>query len=363
MKTLAKVTKIIVINVVVLAAIIALLEGGASLLFVANEVRNTPARAEQSYSKYDETLGWVSQPNVNMPDLYGPGVFLRTNAQAFRSDHDIAPAVPAGKTRVICSGDSFTLGFGVDNDHTWCQRLTALDARLETVNLGQGGYGLDQAYLWYMRAGKSLDHQVHLVAFITDDFFRMRTDRFLGYGKPLLDVRNDSIVVTNRPVPKTPWITRFLAVKGHAIGNLNVVRLFYRVFRRDAGTEPGATTPSRNEGPGRIAVRIFEDLARVNREKKSQLVLVFLPGPGDYRSNDATTAWRGFVKAEAERLGVPYVDVVEAIRKVPPTEVNDLFAPNLHYSVKGNEFVATTLRRALESVLAGSGSAPARANR
>jgi hypothetical protein len=232
MKTVWKVAKIVLINVVILIALFALLEGGASLLFVANEVRLTPARAEQSYSKYDEMLGWVSQPNVNLPNLYGQGVYLGTNAQAFRNDRDISRAVPAGKTRIICSGDSFTLGFGVNNDQTWCQRLAALDRRLETVNMGQGGYGLDQAYLWYLRAGLPLDHQVHLLAFITDDFLRMRSDRFLGYGKPVLDIRNDSVVVTNRPVPRTPWMSRFLAVKGHAIGNLNIVRLFQRVFSR-----------------------------------------------------------------------------------------------------------------------------------
>ena len=348
MSTLAKVARIVLINGGILVALLALLEGGASLLLVANEVRLTRAHAEQSYSSYDETLGWVALPNVNLPDLYGKGIYLRTNAQGFRNDHEITPAVPAGKVRAICSGDSFTLGFGVNNDQAWCQRLAALDTRLETVNMGQGGYGVDQAYLWYLRAGRPLEHQVHLFAFITDDFLRMRSDRFLGYGKPLLDVRNDSIVVTNRPVPRTTWVTLFLAVKGDAIGNLNIVRLVQRVFRRDAVLQGGGVMPSRDQGLGRIAARVFEHLARVNREKHSQLVLVYLPGTGDYRSNDATTAWRGFVRAEAERLGIPFVDLVEAIRKLPPTEVDDLFAPHQHFSVAGNEFAARTLSKALE---------------
>ena len=51
--------------------------------------------------------------------------------------------MPPGKTRIICSGDSFTLGFGVDNEHTWPQQLAARNANLETVNMGQGGYGAD----------------------------------------------------------------------------------------------------------------------------------------------------------------------------------------------------------------------------
>src|SRR5262245_61369217 len=188
MKAVWKGAKILLINVVVLLALFALLEGAASLLFIANQIRRTPA-AEASYSRYDETLGWVSQPNVTRPDMYGPGVYLRTNSEGFRNDRDFARAVPPGKTRIICSGDSFTLGFGVNNDQAWCQRIAAINPQFETVNLGQGGYGFDQAYLLYMRAGRELDHQVHLFAFITDDFKRMQSDQFLGYGKPVLGIR------------------------------------------------------------------------------------------------------------------------------------------------------------------------------
>ena len=92
MKVMWKVVKILVINVALLVALFALLEGGASLLFIANQIRLTPS-AEASYSRYDETLGWVSRPNVMLPDMYGPGVYLRTNSQGFRNDRDFARAV------------------------------------------------------------------------------------------------------------------------------------------------------------------------------------------------------------------------------------------------------------------------------
>ena len=346
MTTFPKAAKVILINVVVLALLLALAEGGASLLFIANQVLRTPGVSERSHSTYDETIGWVSVPNVHLPDLYGRGVYLRTNAQGFRNDRDFSREVPPGKTRVVCSGDSFTLGFGVSNDQTWCQRLAALDPRLETVNMGQGGYGLDQAYLWYRRAGVALDHNVHLFAFITDDFLRMQTDRFLGYGKPLLGLQGDSIVVRNRPVPRTSSFTRWRASQGHAIGNLNIVRLVQRVLGRD---EP-ATTDSAGQRPDEtraIVARMFEHLARINREKGSRLVLVYLPGPGDYRRNDLTTSWRVFVQREAERQRIAFVDVVAALRRVPPEDVNDLFAPNSHYSVAGNAFVAREVGKLL----------------
>src|SRR5439155_1903766 len=111
-------------------------------------------------------------------------------------------AVPDGKVRIICSGDSFTLGFGVDNTHSWCELLSSLEPRLETVNMGQGGYGVDQAYLWYKRDAAKIGHQAQLLAFVTDDFYRMQSSSFSGYGKPVLEVEDGRLVVKNAPVPR-----------------------------------------------------------------------------------------------------------------------------------------------------------------
>lgn len=348
MIALWKAARIVLINIVVLVLLLALAEGGASLLYVVNEIRHTGGRAEQYHTTYDATLGWINRPNVRLPDFYGPGAYMRTNSLGFRNDRDFTPTVAPGMTRIICSGDSFTLGFGVANDQTWCQRLAALDPRLETVNMGQGGYGADQAYLWYMRDGVRLQHHLHLFAFITDDFIRMQSDRFVGYGKPVLGFRNDSLVVRNQPVPRTSSFTRWLAIQQtHALRNLNSLRLVREVFHLDgdrAAANDSATTR-------RVVSRVFEELARANREKGSRLVLVYLPTAPDYRINEGTASWRRFVQAEASRQGILFVDVVEAMRRVPPTEVDRLFAPNTHYSPAGNEFVAQTLYRALAPVL------------
>src|SRR5207237_1214574 len=119
---------------------------------------------EQMHTTYDAELGWAHRRSVSVPDLYGSGVFLKTNSQGFRGDHEIAAEEPKDRVRVICSGDSFTLGYGVDDDHAWCAQLMAMDSRLETVNMGQGGYGVDQAYLWYVRDGRALEHTVQIFA-------------------------------------------------------------------------------------------------------------------------------------------------------------------------------------------------------
>src|ERR1051326_2238132 len=211
-RRLAEVGSLIVLGVV---GGFCALEGVASLIVFAGTAvtYRPPSFNEQMHTTYDPDLGWAHPRNVFVPNLYGPGVFLRTNGQGFRGDHDVTPEEPKDRARVICSGDSFTLGYGVDDDHAWCARLAAIDRRLETVNMGQGGYGLDQSYLWYARDGQSLAHSVHVFALITDDFIRMERPRFLSFAKPELAVEDGKLVAKNVPVPKRlfPFFPKIVA--------------------------------------------------------------------------------------------------------------------------------------------------------
>jgi len=101
---------VLVGNVLVLALILILTEGLASYILAARAMMGVSALAERKHTKYDPDLGWVNKPNVYLPDMYGPGVYLQTNSQGFRNNNAIDIAVPSGKFRLICSGDSFTLG-------------------------------------------------------------------------------------------------------------------------------------------------------------------------------------------------------------------------------------------------------------
>jgi hypothetical protein len=355
MKRARRVALVALGNLIVIGLLFALLEGAASVLFVAHEIVSTPAVPEHRHAEHDELLGWVNLPDVELPDFYGPGVGVRTNGQRFRNERDFPAEVAEGTIRIVCSGDSFTFGYGVGNDDAWCQRLVALDTRLETVNMGLGGYGVDQAWLWYRRDGVRLDHDVQLFAFLTDDFRRMRSDRFMGYGKPLLAVQGDSLVVANRPVPETSWLARRRALHGPTLRRLAVVRLARRLLRLDDAPDASARD-HRAETLHEIVPLVFADLQRLNEAKDSRLVLVYLPGAWDYQGSAETEAWRRFVREEATRQGIPYIDLVEEIRRVPPTEVELLFAPNAHFSVRGNDWAARALYSGLAPLLGAPGS-------
>lgn len=340
--------KRIVFLILLLAASFCGIEGVSSVILVVSDlVSPSQVVAERIHTRYDPEIGWINIPGLFIRDMYGPGISLRTSAQAFRNDVEFPREVAAGRVRAICSGDSFTFGYGVANADTWCQRLTTLDGRLEVVNMAQGGYGIDQAYLWYLRDGARLDHQVHLFAFITLDFARAAQSSFLGYGKPMLAVENGRLVTKNVPVPVSPGPIGS-AGGGGGVGGLRSLQLMAAMVRR-VRPRSGATVMS--AGLTGLALKVFEALHEANARGGSALVLVYLPVRDDY-DRDSSGPWRAWLSAEARKRGLTLVDLVEPFRQLPRGGVDALFIPRGaidyayaagHYSVKGNEYIARQL--------------------
>ncbi len=323
---------------------------GASLLGGAPEVV-----AERRHTRYDAELGWVNVPGFHDPDFYGPGRAISINARGFRGEAEVAPTPAPGAVRIVCSGDSFTLGYGVSDADTWCARLARTLPSAEPVNMGQGGYGIGQSYLWYRRDGLGLRPRVHLFAFITADFGRMLSESFLGYGKPVLRVRDGKLVTENVPVPRGSYRVPWLVAHREAFASLRSVTLVRRLLGRDEAPLPGDPT----ELP-LVASSIFAELARLNREQGTALLLVYLPMRGEASgARDARIA--RFVRNAARNHGLPLVDLVEEAGRLPPEERRALFlepgevpypGASGHLSAAGNRWVAERLAGPVRDALA-----------
>jgi lysophospholipase L1-like esterase len=335
---------LLAVNIFITLMLLVIVEGLASYYLLFRDMRPAPL-AERRHTQYDPELGWVNLGNVHIPDMYGPGVYLNINRQGFRNNHEFNPAPAQGKYRIICSGDSFTLGYGVDNDHTWCQRLASLDDRLETVNMGQGGYGIDQAYLWFKRDGVKLAHQMHILAFITEDFRRMQSARFEGYGKPVIEIENGRLVVKNVPVPKLGYISVGLTTNLIKFQELRTIEFINRAlvkFRL-------LSTPSQRDADGKtreIASKLFEDLTRLNERQSSKLVLVRLPTR--YELSGLRSEWTTFLEQVSQRLNVPFINILDEARSLWSQDGADYFLRDGHLNEKGNEFVARQIYESLK---------------
>jgi hypothetical protein len=218
--------------------------------------------------------------------------------------------------------------------------------------MGQGGYGVDQAYLWYKRDGSRMDHDIHIFTFITDDFGRMQGSSFLGYGKPVLSLEDGVIVTRNVPVPKRSFYTPWLIHALRSLNNLRSIRLSQELVYRSNAV---STTNTPNQ---EVVLKIIEDLHQTNQAKDSTLILVYLPTREDY-TEDTSKPWRQLLGAEAEKNNWLFVDLIDEFRKLPPQQVGELFISEDiadyygaagHYTEEGNMFIADTLYQKLLSM-------------
>ncbi|MDC0205962.1 hypothetical protein OAL04_01880 [Nitrospinae bacterium] len=342
-------------NLIIFFLFFAILEGVASFYYAYQEVRQKikkePFLAERLHTEYDPLLGWINKPNISIDNMYGPNVYLKTNGQRFRGETDFTTNVPNGRIRVICSGDSFTLGYGVDNASTWCNYLELIDPRIQSVNMGQGGYGVGQAYLWYKRDGAQLDHSIHIFAFISEDFKRMMKKSFLGVPKPLLRVRNEEIIVENTPISRLS----FRKIHEKYLKFFNIARLAKKV--RGISFSENVNKPSVliEKEMEELIGKVFGNLKKINRAKNSKLILVHLPTQYEHRSAYYENIYK-FVRQEAEKKGITYLNLVREIRQVSSSEmvkfffqkdIKDFAYSKGHLTPIGNLYVAKKISKTL----------------
>lgn len=330
--------------------LVLLLEGLTSVLMAVRAGNHAPFMWEESHAQYDPDLGWSNRPNVHIQGLYGESTRFTTNSQGFRARVDYDKAIPQGKYRIVSLGDSFTMGFGVGDDESYPAQMQALCPTLQTVNMGQGGYGVDQEYLWYKRDGAKLEANVLLFAVVAHDFYRMNSDSFIGYGKPVLRLRNNALAVENVPVPQTWSLRTPLRRAMTFVESLALVRA--------ARWISGGTRESSLQFYGVVDDRVmaaaglaFDDLAELSRVRGQRFVLVYLPS-SDLLGSEPTreAAW---MEAYARSKGVPFINLAAEFGRLAPWEIAPLFRPDYHYTVQGTRFVAESLLRRLGEQIPG----------
>jgi len=86
---------------------------------------------------------------------------------------------------VLATGDSYTQGDEVDNDHTWPAQLQGL-LRRRTINAGVAAYGFDQIVLRTEQLVPVVKPGLIVLGFIADDLRRAEMSRTWGTEKPIL---------------------------------------------------------------------------------------------------------------------------------------------------------------------------------
>ena len=351
-RRVGRLTAIVLANVALLVALLVIIEGLSSYAFFLRELIPRLQESNLSHTEYDAEIGWVGLPNVDIKDMYGPGARLRTNRQGFRNAEDFAPKRDSDTRRIVCSGDSVTFGEHVGNDQTFCHLLAELDPKLETINMGQVGYGVDQAYLWYKRDADELDVDVHLFAFITHDFLRMQYDKFMGIPRPVVVLEDGKPVVSNVPISRTtyampPWLAETLN-RADGLKTMELATAIRKKLNLAPRKVPGAWDARGAEEVKAVVAGMFEELRDYDSARSRATVLVYFPSVEELQQPNAELAyWMSVVEANARRLGIPFINFVSVFGELPAAEVTRLFVDGYHFSDEGNALVARELLRHL----------------
>lgn len=327
-------------------AALCLVEGGLSFVRALRGARGGETMREAVHTEYDAELGWVNLRDFHDSDLYGEGRGYTTNAQKLRAKTPYATDKPADTYRIVALGDSFTMGYGVDDDDTYPAQLQAVSPGTQVINMGMGGYGLGQDYLWYMRDGKGIEADLLLFAFIAHDFERLVLTSFMGYEKPRVRPEGTELVADNTPVPPKG---AFQGIGATAAGFLQQLALGKAI---GAVLRPLQKTQAHQEYVGfqDPAAAIFKALSAHAKATGQDFVLVYLPTLYGIRGElEAPHKW---LLSHAPAAGLTLIDLTPAFEALTPRELGSMYIPgDAHYSPKGNRFVAEQLKRALSDKL------------
>ena len=307
--------------------------------------------SERAFCRYDPVLGWRNIPGARVADAFGDGVGVAINGQGFRAAGEADAAVPPGKNRLICLGDSFTFGHGVSAEESWPAQLAAMNPTLDVLNWGTNGYGLDQMFLLYRMNGDRFAHQAVLLALIADDL--TRTDMAYwtnGFFRPRVNFDPRTHWISNDPIPRPvrqggPIVTR----RQRLLFLLGSSEMF-RALRSWIGSAP---SPQQKEELAARCEHLMDALDAAARERGAKLAVFLLP----VSETTAGVRWedevfRDLLRALAAKP-YPVQNLTRPVRDRAARDGRPLErgSGDPHYSAYGNRVLAETIAGMLPALL------------
>lgn len=178
--------------------------------------------------EFNADRGWANRKNTT----------IQRNDREFKASYSLnsfgmrgpetAIEKPAGTTRILFVGDSFTLGYTVDDEKSFVRvlerDLLADGHKVEALNGGTEGYSTDQELLFLQTVGKQFKPDYVVFAPYLNDVFQNTTARYTVLAKPVFKRSGADLAIANlplvEPTPRT-WFERSTAIGNFAYGFKN----------------------------------------------------------------------------------------------------------------------------------------------
>jgi hypothetical protein len=330
-----------------------------------NEAILRRAAANGSFLMPDERLGWVINPGRQTAD----GLYF-SSVEGLRSPRPgVTFADRRPRHRVALVGDSFTFGLEVSYEQAWGARLEqALGGDVQVLNFGVDGYGIDQAYLRYIRDVRPWRPDVVIFGLITHDLYRsMAVYSFVSFpgwpfpfAKPRFVADGDRLALLNVPLPSPRAILAAPAIRDlpfieydrayraedwiwHPLDRSYLYRFLTSAYR-------GWSTPDPRGADAQVMAlnrEIVRAFLRDVRADGAIPVVVYFPSRLDFRIRARKPAWQSLAQTMLREAGIAHTDLTSCLVGLDPA---DRFGPG-HYAPGGNAAVAECLRGEIRGIL------------
>lgn len=277
---------------------------------------------------------------------------VRTNRLGLRDDE-----VDMGKPRVLCLGDSFTFGFGVEGPETFCAGLERLfEGRYDFVNAGfADGNAPDTYAVWLARHRDALAPRAVIASVFQNDVGDVARHQWMGEAPasgalPTQIVEPGTIVTPDGAWLRDTAIAQWPVWARSLLKQSYIVALIRDRVLKDVGSTPEADPPAALESqvPPPPSARSPQDarfLAALEMLRvasgNATLILHLIPRRGQAQPSPMDVMVQEF----AHPHGIPVAWNHEAF------SVADYFVHDGHWNATGHAKAA----RALHSTLAGLG--------
>lgn len=317
------------------------------LLAVEVALRVTHVPLDVHNVQFDSALGWRGIPNFTgtfrQPFATLP---LAQNSRGFR-DSERELAKPEGVKRLLCIGDSFTWGWGVEYDaiytHVLERKLADEGRRVEVINAGIKGFGTVQCLLYLLEEGFQYSPDAVVYQVCMNDIDENTTPLFANKWPRPYGTLTDSgeLVIEGEPVPSPSFqeILKYQAVRHSYLARYLRQRGLLPWMRAQmeklTGSKPAPSFP---EGEVDYPFRLFAAaVSRMNdecRERGVRLVVLIdfevTPERMDY--------WKAHCAQVDTRFVLPYLMKASEQHGAPAYIPNDN-----HWTTEGHTWIAEYL--------------------
>ncbi len=291
-----------------------------------------------TFWEYDSRLGWHHRPGQRgrfAKEQFDTSVLI--NQHGLR-DHDYPEQRVEGMERVLVLGDSFTWGFGVEQEQIFTEVIEKSEQDLEVINAGVSGYSPDQELIWLREQGMHFQPDLVLLVLSGNDVWGNHQEVIsFVYGKPRYRLDAAGVLqLGNVPVPKprTSVSLRHWLRQRSSIAQLLISALERWRYRMSSSDEPAVVQSAGKvqRQPFPLTLALIGEIEQVAAAGGARLAIVtnsiyWAPWPdGDYED---------FVD-ELRQAGHLVLD----IDSLPGYEKSRLQIPgDRHWNVEGHQLV------------------------